>query len=150
MHVVVTKHARVLRLFDGQQELMRIPVVLGRNPADKEREGDLATPEGEFYICYKNPNSKYHRFLGISYPNAEDAARGIQQGLITRAEHDAICAAIAERRCPPWNTALGGEIGLHGPPPNKTWTHGCIAMTIEQIEFLYGCLQLGDTVVIHP
>lgn len=150
MNVVVTKQTRTLLLRDGERELMRFPVVLGRNPSDKQREGDLATPEGEFYICYKNPNSKYHRFLGISYPNAEDAARGLREGLITRSEYDAICDAIAQRRCPPWNTALGGEIGLHGPAPNKTWTHGCIAMGIEQIEFLYECLELGDTVLVRP
>jgi lipoprotein-anchoring transpeptidase ErfK/SrfK len=45
---------------------------------------------------------------------------------------------------------LGGEIGLHGPCPNVTWTHGCIAMTIDQIERLYDLLDLGDEVVIEP
>jgi murein L,D-transpeptidase YafK len=148
--VVITKHSRLLVVYEGAQEILRFPVVLGRNPADKQREGDLATPEGEFYICYRNPQSSYHRFLGLSYPNAEDAARGLRDGLITAAEHDAICAAIAERRCPPWKTALGGEIGLHGPTPNVTWTHGCIAMTVEQITQLDERLAIGDEVTIQP
>ena len=150
MNVVVTKQAQTLVVYDNGREVFRVPVVLGRNPSDKQREGDLATPEGEFYVCCKNPDSRYHRFLGLSYPNAEDAARGLREGLITKSEHDAICDANAQQRCPPWKTALGGEVGLHGPCPNKTWTHGCIAMSVEQIETLYECLNLGDAVTIRP
>jgi murein L,D-transpeptidase YafK len=130
--------------------VLRIPVVVGKNPADKHREGDLATPEGEFFICRKNPESQYHRFLGVSYPNVEDAERGLRDKLITQAEYDQIRDAIAQRRCPPWKTALGGEIGLHGPCPNVTWTHGCIAMSVEQIERLYDLLEIGDEVTILP
>jgi murein L,D-transpeptidase YafK len=148
--VIIHKSARTLQVVAGNQELLRFPVVTGRNPADKQREGDLATPEGRFYVCYRNPNSKYHRFLGLSYPNAEDAARGLAAGMITPAEHDAICNAVAKRECPPWKTALGGEVGIHGPSPNVTWTHGCIALTVAQIEQLDGLLAIGDEVVIEP
>jgi murein L,D-transpeptidase YafK len=148
--VVISKHARTLVVYDGDEEVLRMPVVLGRNPSDKQREGDLATPEGGFYICYKNPDSKYHRFLGLSYPNAEDAERGLRDKLITTAEFDQILGAIARKKAPPWKTALGGEVGLHGPCPNVTWTHGCIAVTREQIERLYDLLEIGDEVVIEP
>ena len=150
MRVVITKQAKTLVVYDGDEAVLRIPVVLGRNPADKQREGDRATPEGSFYICYKNMASRYHRFLGLSYPNAEDAERGLRDGLISSTERDQICAAIARRQCPPWKTPLGGEVGLHGPCPNVTWTHGCIAMTVEQIERLYDLLQIGDEVLIVP
>ncbi len=150
MRVVITKHERTLKLYDGDTLVWSIPVVLGKNAADKEREGDLATPEGSFYICYRNPESQYHRFLGISYPNREDAQRGQQDGLISEHEAVAIATAIDQRMCPPWKTALGGEVGLHGPSPNVTWTHGCIAMSPEQIERLYDQLQLGDEVLIEP
>jgi murein L,D-transpeptidase YafK len=148
MRIVITKHSRVLTVYDGDEEVMRVPVVLGKNPADKQREGDLATPEGEFYICYKNPDSRYHRFLGLSYPNLEDAERGLRNKLITSTQYEQIRDAIAQRTCPPWNTALGGEVGLHGPSPNKTWTQGCIAMSVEQIERLYDLLEIGDEVTI--
>ena len=147
---VVTKHNRTLTLSDGNKTLLSFAVVTGQNSADKIREGDLATPEGEFYICYKNPASRYHRFLGLSYPNIEDANRGERDQLITAAEANAIRAAITDRQCPPWKTALGGEVGLHGPCPNVTWTHGCIAMTVPQIEQLYDLLDLGDPVTILP
>ena len=147
--VVITKHAKTLVLLDGEEEVLRIPVVIGKNSADKEREGDLATPEGEFYICYKNPESKYHRFLGLSYPNVEDAERGLRGKVISQAEYEEIREAIAQKKCPPWKTALGGEVGLHGPCPNVTWTHGCVAMSVEQIERLYDLLEVGDEVVIE-
>ena len=147
--VVITKHKQTLLLDDGATTLC-LPVVLGKNPADKQREGDCATPEGEFYICYKNPNSRYHRFLGLSYPNLEDAARGLRDQLIAPAEAAAIREAITARQCPPWKTALGGEVGLHGPCPNGTWTHGCVAMSVTQIERLYELLEIGDPVTILP
>jgi len=150
MRLVITKHTRTLVVFDGDEEVLRIPVVLGQNPGDKHREGDLATPVGDFYICYKNPDSKYHRFLGLSYPNIEDAERGLREKLITPAEAAQIRDAIAGKQCPPWKTALGGEVGLHGPCPNKTWTHGCIAMSAEHIERLYDLVEIGDEVVIEP
>jgi len=149
-HVVITKHAHTLVVYDGDEEVLKIPVVTGKSPGDKIREGDLATPEGEFYVCYKNPASKYHRFLGLSYPNTEDADRGLLEKLIAPAEADQIRQAIAKKECPPWKTALGGEIGIHGPCPNVTWTHGCIAMSVEQIERLYGLLEIGDDVTILP
>jgi murein L,D-transpeptidase YafK len=148
--VIVTKHTQTLSLFDGDEEVMRIPVAVGKNPADKQREGDLATPEGKFFVCYRNAESRYHKFLGISYPNEEDAARGLREKLITQAEHDAICAAISAKKCPPWNTALGGQIGLHGPSPNGETTLGCIAMSVAAIEKLFSMLELGDEVEIRP
>jgi murein L,D-transpeptidase YafK len=148
--LVISKHAKSVAVFDGEEEVLRIPVVMGRNSADKQREGDLATPEGEFYICCKNPESKYHRFLGLSYPNVEDAVRGLRDKLISETECRQIRDAIAERKCPPWKTALGGEVGLHGPCPNVTWTHGCVAMNVEQIERLYDLLDIGDEVAILP
>jgi murein L,D-transpeptidase YafK len=148
--LVITKHARTLVVFDGEEEVLQIPVVVGKNPADKQREGDLATPEGGFFICCKNPESQYHRFLGLSYPTIEDAERGLRDKLITQAESGQIRDAIAQKQCPPWKTTLGGEIGLHGPCPNVTWTHGCIAMNVEQIERLYDLLDIGDEVTILP
>lgn len=148
--VVISKHSRTLTLLDGEEEVLRWPVVIGKNPSDKEREGDLATPQGDFYVCYKNSRSKYHRFLGLSYPNIEDAERGLRVKLITRGEFAKIREAIARKKCPPWKTALGGEVGIHGPCPNVTWTHGCIALTVAQIERLYELLEIGDEVSIRP
>jgi murein L,D-transpeptidase YafK len=146
--VVVRKSRGTMEIFRDGALWKTIPVFTGKNPSDKRREGDMATPEGEFYICYKNPRSRYTRFLGLSYPNGEDAARGLRQGLITREEHRRICAAIARRECPPWKTALGGEVGIHGRSSTVGWTHGCISMENAEILKLSLLLPLGTPVEI--
>jgi hypothetical protein len=113
--IVVAKQARLLGLWSGSGLERTYAIVLGRNSgADKAVEGDQATPLGEFYICAKNPRSKYFLSLCISYPNAEDAVRGLASGLIGTDEHRQILDAIRERRMPPQHTRLGGEIYIHG------------------------------------
>jgi len=126
-------------------------IALGTNPVDAKRtEGDGCTPEGAYCVCTKNERSRYHLFLGLSYPNAADAARGRRAGLIPRAQHRAITEAITSGRRPPWKTRLGGEIGLHGAGSGTDWTAGCVALSNADIEELFLLLDLGDQVVIEP
>lgn len=149
--VVIRKSARELSLYDGSQRLRRYPVVLGEKGAgDKEREGDRKTPEGTFYICTRNGASKYHKFMGLSYPAPPDAARGLKAKMISRAEHDAILASHRKKECPPWKTALGGEVGIHGGGIDRDWTLGCIALTNEAVDELWAALKMGDPVEILP
>ena len=83
-------------------------VGLGFNPVpDKQREGDGATPEGDFYVFMKNDKSAYYLSLGISYPNIEDADRGLRDGLISQKEHDAIVKAIQRKGPRPRTPRLG-------------------------------------------
>ena len=57
-HIIVYKSARKLELYSGKTLLRTWRVGLGFNPvADKKREGDGATPEGEFYVFVKNNQS---------------------------------------------------------------------------------------------
>lgn len=154
--IVVEKEARTLSVFaDGRLEL-RYPVVLGRNwAADKAIEGDEATPIGEFFICAKNPRSKFFLSMCISYPNAEDAARGLEAGLITPEEHLRIVAALNRRAMPPQHTRLGGEIYIHGQPleaesaPSRDGTRGCIALENHAMQELYERVSLGAAVFIN-
>ena len=149
--VVVHKAARTLELFDGERLVKTYPIALGGNPDEaKRKEGDGCTPEGAFYVCTKNERSRHHLFLGLSYPSAEDAERALRTGLISRAEHDAIVAAIDTRTRPPWNTKLGGEVGLHGGGTGSDWTLGCIALADKDIEELFLLLSLGDEVMVEP
>jgi murein L,D-transpeptidase YafK len=149
--VVIRKQSRELTLYDGAQPLRRYRVVLGANvTGDKEREGDRKTPEGVFYICSRNGTSRFHKFMGLSYPAPADAARGLKARMITRAEHDAILAAHQKKECPPWKTALGGEVGIHGGGIDRDWTLGCIALTNEAIDELWSALKMGDPVEIVP
>jgi murein L,D-transpeptidase YafK len=153
--IIVRKRERTLLLY-GEGRLERsFPLVLGRNwSADKAMEGDEATPLGEFYICAKNPRSRYFLSMCISYPNAEDAARGLAAGLITPGEHADILAAIRGRTMPPQHTRLGGEIYIHGYgdalPDDKVkdWTRGCIALANAAMQDLYDLVELGTPVII--
>ncbi|MGH9956180.1 MAG: L,D-transpeptidase family protein, partial [Pyrinomonadaceae bacterium] len=90
--IVVLKSKRQLELYSEGAIVRTYPIGLGLNPVDdKKREGDRCTPEGDFYVFVKNPKSAYFLSLGISYPNIEDAERGLRDGLITRTQHDSDC-----------------------------------------------------------
>ena len=121
--IVVRKAARRLDMYSGDKLLRTYKAGLGFSPvADKKQEGDGATPEGEFYVFVKNNKSAYYLSLGVSYPNAEDADRGLRDGLIHRAQHRAITEAIKTRTAPPQYTKLGGLIYIHGHGAQSDWT----------------------------
>jgi murein L,D-transpeptidase YafK len=151
LRVVVRKSKRQLLVFRGDTQIRSFRVVLGSEPeGDKQREGDGRTPVGTFYVCEKNAESKFYLFMGISYPNEEDAARGLKDGLITSDQHDAILQAIAQRRTPPWYTRLGGEMGIHGGGTAWDWTRGCVALDNGDMRDLYALIREGTTVIIEP
>lgn len=149
--IVVFKGNRQLQIYSDGVVVRTYRVGLGLNPVDdKQREGDRATPEGEFYIFTKNPKSAYYLSLGISYPNIEDAKRGLSAGLITRGEHDQIVSAIRKKAAPPQYTSLGGLIYIHGNGAASDWTWGCVALENEDIKELYNSVPIGTPVTIKP
>jgi murein L,D-transpeptidase YafK len=149
--IEVFKAKRELRLYDGNQRIKTYRIALGSNPVPRKlREGDRATPEGSYFISYKNPQSKFHLSLAISYPNAEDAKRGLKSGLISRAEYKAILQAAANQETPPWTTKLGGAVFVHGKGSFPDWTWGCIALNDADIEELYRLVPARTPITIHP
>jgi murein L,D-transpeptidase YafK len=147
--IVISKSERRLELYSDGRVVRAYRIALGKNPLDdKEREGDRRTPEGEFYVCVKNAASKFYLSLGLSYPNREDAARGLRDKLITRAEHDRIIRALERGSRPPWDTALGGEIFVHGGGSASDWTRGCIALDDADIRELFDAVTKGTRVFI--
>jgi murein L,D-transpeptidase YafK len=151
----VAKRSRQLSLLSGPELVRTYPISLGRNSeADKSVEGDEATPLGEFYICAKNPRSRYFLSLCISYPNAEDAERGLAAALISADEHAQILDAVNMRRMPPQKTRLGGEIYIHGHGhghgDEPRGTRGCIALNDADMQDLYDRVSLGTPVIIVP
>ena len=149
--LLVEKGARRLRLYAGG-ELVRVRrVALGFTPeGDKVKQGDGRTPEGEFYVCMKNGKSNFYLSLGLNYPNEEDAARGLRDGLITKATAASIVRANKAGRCPAWNTALGGEIFIHGGGTASDWTFGCVALENPEIKELFDNIPTGTPVRIQP
>lgn len=113
-------------------------VALGENPlGPKEIEGDKKTPEGDYRINDKNPQSAYYKNLGISYPAEKDLRRARELG-----------------------QPAGGDIKIHGLAPEYAfldqahrvtdWTHGCIAVTNTEIDELYERTHIGAVISILP
>ncbi len=128
---------------------MVFQIVLGSSPVgDKEREGDGRTPEGDFYVFTRNPESRYHLSLALSYPNAAAAARGLASGLISEDEHKSIVEAERTRGRPPQKTRLGGEIYIHGGGISCDWTDGCIALSDDDMTKLFASVPVGTSVRI--
>ena len=124
-------------------------VGLGTDPVnDKVKEGDRRTPEGTFYIFTKNEHSSYYLSLGLSYPNVEEAKRGLRDGLINREQYDQILSAIKSKGTPPQHTALGGEIYIHGNGSKTDWTWGCVALDDGDIRELFAAIPVKTPVVI--
>jgi murein L,D-transpeptidase YafK len=116
-------HAEVLKTYD---------ISLGFQPrGHKQFEGDGKTPEGVYYITHRNPRSRYHLSLGISYPNPVDRTYASTKG-----------------RSP------GGDIFIHGHTGHKgnrgDWTVGCIAVRNREMEDIYAMVEPGTPIVIVP
>lgn len=104
---------------------------LGFQPVGhKQYFGDGRTPEGDYIIDRRNPNSAFHLSIGISYPNEDDRA-----------------FAEALGKDP------GGDIFIHGTPyryvGKPDWTAGCIAVKNDEMEDIYAMVRDGTPITIH-
>jgi len=104
----------------------------------------------------KNISPSFAESFYISYPDIADAKRGLATGLISKKQYNAIEKAIASGGKPPYSTALGGLILLHGTKnrdeeglTTTDWTAGCIAMENSHIMELYRAVKSGARVPIR-
>lgn len=149
--IVVVKSTGLLHLYDRGRLVRTYPVTIGPEKPGRPGTREVrATPQGDFYVCTKNGQSPHHRFLGLSYPDRAATEWGWRRGWITAGEAGAIVAALNRRECPPWNTALGGGIGLHGAGDGRSATAGCVALRDADVEELFDVLRIGDEVQILP
>ncbi|WP_339108642.1 L,D-transpeptidase family protein [Thioclava sp. GXIMD4216] len=131
--IQVFKKDRKMYLFSGDQIVKTYDIALGGQPVGpKQFEGDGKTPEGVYYIDWRNPNSAYHLSLRVSYPNPQQISFAESQG-----------------RKP------GGDIFIHGQAGankgrGKDWTAGCIAVNDKQIEEIYSMVLTGTPIFIYP
>ena len=130
--VQVHKADRKMYLFHNDRVLKSYDIALGFAPAGhKQFEGDGKTPEGQYFISHKNPDSNYHLSLGISYPNEADIAFAEAQG-----------------------KSPGGEIFIHGGPNTRVskrdWTWGCVSVTDKEMEIVYSMVKPGTPIFILP
>ena len=131
--VVIYKGERTMHLMHNDKVLKSYKFGLGFAPTGhKVFEGDGRTPEGEYRIDRRNPNSEFHLSIGISYPNANDVAKARAMG-----------------------KSPGGDIFIHGRPKKyqkggRDWTAGCIAVTDREIERIYAMVRDGTPISIYP
>lgn len=146
----VYKDKRILELYGDEKLIGRFKIGLGRDPwVDKEKEGDNRTPEGTYYVCSRTGETKYTYFMGLSYPDIKDAQKGLEKGTIDKATYNRIKKAIDNKQSPPWNTPLGGAVGIHGGGNKDNWTYGCIAMSNEDINIIKQYAPIKTTVEIY-
>lgn len=165
IRIVIVKGRQVLDVCRGNTRIRSYRVCLGLDPYGPKRiTGDRKTPEGEYFICLKTAASKFHRFLGISYPGVEDAQSAFESGIISRDTRDDIIRRVTTGQAPPWHTKLGGWVGIHGYPTDEyqrrwisllypkphNWTDGCIAMWNFEVEELFSTVEVGTPVTIEP
>ena len=155
--LLVDTGQRMLSVMEGERPLHSFEnISIGRDGAARTRLlGGQQTPLGTYRISSLRETTRYHRFFGINYPSLQDALRAHRAGLITEADVAAIRLAQESGREPPFSTALGGNIGIHGlgegdPDVHAdfNWTDGCIAVTNEQADELAAWVRVGMTVVI--
>jgi len=158
--LTIYKSRREMHLQRGKHTVRVFRVFLGSSPlGHKLRQGDNKTPEGNYRVVDKKISDKFHRFIGINYPNAHDAELAFRQGRITAWEKARIKRAVYEGVRPPAETVLGGHLGIHGIGDDERfklkliedmdWTNGCIAVTNAEIRELYRQLPIGTLVRIR-
>ncbi|MEL7002379.1 MAG: L,D-transpeptidase family protein [Bacteroidota bacterium] len=132
--LIVNKAKRELEFWTNDELIKVYKISLGGNPyGHKKQEGDSRTPEGLYYINDKNPHSRFHLNLGISYPNAADKKN---------------------------SSDPGGDIKIHGLKNDRgwigkfqrlyDWTAGCIAVTNSEMEELYNSVPIGTPIYLNP
>ena len=136
--ILIEKAKRTMTVFSHNEVVKSYRVSLGFAPVGhKQQEGDGKTPEGQYVIESKNPHSRYHLSLKISYPSKDDRTAALKGGV-----------------------KPGGDIMIHGLGRGfswmgpwhhlKDWTLGCIAVTNEEIDELYPAIDVGTLVKIVP
>jgi murein L,D-transpeptidase YafK len=136
--VLIIKSTRTMTLLSGNTVLRTYKVALGTMPIGPKRiEGDHKTPEGIYTIDAKNPQSRFHLSLHISYPSAADREQARKLG-----------------------ARPGGAIMIHGLEKQFAylgalhrqvdWTDGCVAVTNAEIEEIWKLVPVGARVEIRP
>ena len=150
--IYVSKRLKTLSLKQNGVLIGEYPVSIGASSSDgnKKVEGDMRTPSGQFYVCTRNDKSVAYLALGLSYPGIEDAKRGFDDGIITQEQRDQIIDANLNGKQPPWETALGGAIEIHGCRVPDGTTHGCVAVDNAVMDVLWSYCNLGVPVTIGP
>jgi murein L,D-transpeptidase YafK len=136
--VLVIKSERKLHLIRNGIVLRSFDISLGKKPVGaKLQEGDLRTPEGDYVIDWRNPDSDYYMSMHISYPGPQDIGRANRKGVNP-----------------------GSMIMIHGLPNDSEptrrdyldddWTDGCIAVSNQAMIDIWLSVADNTPITIRP
>lgn len=136
--VLVIKSESTLYLKKGGNTIKEYHVVFGADPkGHKQQEGDEKTPEGNYILDYKKPDSAFYKAIHISYPDAQDKHRAKSAGVDP-----------------------GGLIMIHGQKngfgwfswitQRFNWTNGCIAVSNSDMDDIWSLVDSGTPIEIRP
>lgn len=155
--IVIDKANKKVTLWVDGRHSAEFPASFGIDPdSDKYKVHDCATPEGFYVITHKKDETRFHRLLGLSYPNLQNAEKGLADGVISPREyHDIYNASLKPQRTT-CETRLGCGIAIHGggvfkrigKTRERDWTEGCIALNDADMEKLFDRCLPGDPVII--
>lgn len=138
--VLVKKSERTMELHKDGAVYRTYRISLGDQPrGHKFQEGDERTPEGNYVLDWRNPNSSFYKSIHVSYPN--DLDRTVARSL---------------------GVSPGGMIMIHGLPNwlssprlaeeyrRTDWTDGCIAVGNEEMDEIWRLVRDGTPITILP
>lgn len=129
--IQVYKAQRRMELLRAGRIIATYRIALGDAPVGHKRQrGDEKTPEGDYRITYRNPRSRFHLSLRVSYPNEADRRQARARGVDP-----------------------GGDIMIHGATPpgyRGDWTDGCIAVTNAEMDEIWRRVPVGTPIRIIP
>ena len=136
--VVVKKSERKLYLMRNGEPFRIYSIALGEAPhGHKVRQGDSRTPEGRYTLDWRNPDSRFHKSIHISYPSEDDQllanALGVDPG--------GMIMIHGESEIPVLRRVNSGR---------PDWTNGCIAVRNEEMEEIWQTVEDGTPIEILP
>lgn len=133
-HIIISKQDFTLSLYDSDEKLVcRFPVAVGKNYGNKQRKGDMKTPEGEFSIQQIQPASDWGHDFGDG------------KGWIPNCYGN----WFIRLKTPPHQGI--GIHGTHAPESIGTRaTEGCIRLRNADLDSLKSMVKVGMPVVILP
>lgn len=158
INFVVSRNDYEMYLYSDSILVKTYKVVFGQGSGRiKTSKYDNVTPRGTYKICRIDTNSIFHKKFFINYPSLKDAAEALKNKVISLNEYNLI--ANSNSACPPSETRLGADIGIHGIgeynfifknlPFAFNWTNGSIAVSNEDIDEIYPFVKLNTQVVIR-